>query len=571
MNFILLFLLLNSFFFLPRYILERKTSTFFPYKGLLYGPVKERIQFLINRFNYDIFRISIDFFLLTVLFLSTSAIWPFGIWRWIFFCIYIIVLIYQFYYHVFENIYKVEPLFYRDFLLLKTGGQIFFREFNKANILISLAVLGSVVGVFFLIGVFLEFAAEVEITQWLIGIAVLLGMMSLYSLLTYNYKAFGKIVFPSQVQSLIRNLIFSFRTKIQLENVDFEKLKNYRPYAQLELKNKPNIYFIPVESYGRILYDHPELRDEYKKYMLDFEHVLNQNSWASTSHLSLAPITGGASWVSYSSALFGFDIKDQGVYLALLNRPEMHHYQHFMRWFQDMGYANYRLAPIAGFKGMKIPWDTYSSFYAIDEWIKYEEMNYTGKLIGFGPCPPDQFSLGFAKEFITNKKTEPYCLFFITQNSHSPFNAPEKVVEDWHDLSDGTQVEQGSSSIFTKPKLVDYASAIRYQLSFITDFIVGKGKENDIFILIGDHQPPTFPGVNDGLETPVHIISKNASFVDSMRPYGFEEGMLKKDTSQAMRHEGMYSLLVRELVRSYGEEGVELPEYLKDGLDWLNL
>lgn len=571
MKFLLLFLVLNCFFFLPRYILERKTSTFFPYKGLFYGPVKERIQFLINRFNYDIFRLSIDFFVLTLLFFLFQNHLSFNAWHGLFFVIYAFTLTYQIYYHVFENIYKVEPLFYRDFLLLKTGGQIFFTGFTKTNAAITILVLGGFAGVFFLTKIFLLAAVDFHPTIWILGISGVMGFMSLYSLFNYNYKAFGKIVFPSTIQSLFRNVLFSYRTKVQLGNVDFEKLKNHRPYEHLKLINRPNIYFIPVESYGRILYDHAELKESYRLYMSSLNDLLRENSWEATTNLSLAPITGGASWVSYSSALFGFDIRDQGVYLTLLNKPEMHDYQHFLRWLKSMGYANYRLAPIAGFQGMKIPWETYRSFYAIDEWIKYEDMNYTGPLLGFGPCPPDQFSLGFAKSFMDSRQTAPNCLFFITQNSHSPFVAPEKIAGHWREWSDGSQVAQGSSSIFIPPKLEDYARAIRYQMTFLTDFMIKEGTANDIFVLIGDHQPPSFPLEGDSLETPVHIISKNADFVNGLSQYGFEKGLIKKDQENGMRHEGIYSLLVRELVRHYGEKDNKLPEYKEQGLDWLNL
>ncbi len=571
MNFILLFFLLNSFFFIPRYILERKNSTFFPYNGFLHGPVKERIQFAINRFNYDIFRVSIDFLLLTFFMLLSRDIIPGSVMQLLVFSVYALLLIYQMYYHGFENVYKVEPLFYRDYLLLKTGVQIFFREFTKFNIFITLAVITAFTGIYFLIGSMVKAALDFH-PNWLFWMAgASLGGLSLYSLFTYNYKAFGKIAFPSQLQSLVRNIRASQKTRKQMGNVDFEKLKNHRPYQNLTLQHRPNIYFIPIESYGRILYDHPGLKEDYKIYMSDLEEYLLKAGWQIATNLSRAPITGGASWVSYSSSIFGMDIKDQGVYLTLLNTPEMHEYQHLMRWLKHLGYTNYRLAPIAGFKGMRIPWETYSSFYAIDEWIKYEDMNYTGPLIGFGPCPPDQFSLGFARDFITQKDTSPFCLFFITQNSHSPFNDPGRIADHWSDWSDGSQVDQGSSSIFVKPRLEDYAKAIRYQMTFLTDFILKQGDENDVFILMGDHQPPTFPKAADGLETPVHIISKNENFIKAFQKYGFDLGLVKKSSEDHMRHEAVFSMLVRELYSVYGESGQVIPEFRASGLDWQNI
>ena len=568
MKFILLFILLNSFFFWPRYVMERKTSRFFPIKGLSTGSIGERIKYLINRFNYDIFRLSIDFFLLCVLFFICQNWLSLSLWLFTFFIFYFLIFIYQIYYHIFENIYKIEPLFYRDFLLLKTGAQIFFREFNKINLGISLAVIAFFSLVFLLIKTMLLAVNDLSVNYFLVATVVVLGGLSLYSLFTYNYKAFGKIVFASQLQSLFRNIKYSQKTAQQLKNIDFKKLATHRPYQHLQLKEKPNIYFIAIESYGRILYDNPELFKNYKNYMQDLDSQLSQSGWHSATQLSRAPITGGASWVSYSSALFGFDIKDQGVYLSLLNKPEMHEYEHFMRWLKNKGYTNYRLAPIAGFKDMKIPWDTCSSFYAIDEWIKYKDMNYSGKLYGFGPCPPDQFSLHFAQDHISKKGSSPHFLFFITQNSHSPFTSPKEVVQNWKSLSDNTQKEQESSSIFVQPKLADYAQSINYQLNFISDFILKKGKENDIFMLIGDHQPPTFPRADDGLETPVHIISKNRNFVQSFSEYGFDEGLLSKDIGKNMQHEAIYSLLMNTLMKNYGEEDVDLPPFLAEGLDF---
>jgi hypothetical protein len=571
MVFILLFFLLNSFFFIPRYILERKSSTFLPYKGFLTGPVKERIQFAINRFNYDIFRMSIDFLFLTLLVILFKDYFSVRTMHILVFALYAISLIYQLYYHGFENVYKVEPLFYRDYLLLKTGVQIFFREFTMFNILITFAVIAAFTGIYFLLGSMVMAAHDFKPGTLFWIVAGGLVFLSLYSLITYNYKAFGKIVFPSQLQSLIRNIRASLQTQRQMGNVDFKKIKNHRPYQNVKLNQHPNIYFIPIESYGRILYDHPDLKEEYKTYMTDLEASLSQADWQSATNLSLAPITGGASWVSYSSALFGMDVKDQGIYLTLLNTPEMHEYQHLMRWLKHMGYTNYRLAPIAGFKGMRIPWETYSSFYAIDEWIKYEDMNYTGPLIGFGPCPPDQFSLGFARDFITKKGTAPFCLFFITQNSHSPFNDPGRIAEHWSDWSDGSQVDQGSSSIFVKPKLSDYAKAIRYQMTFLIDFILKQGTENDIFILMGDHQPPTFPEVDGGLETPIHIIGKNQAFIHTFLDNGFENGLYKNTKIANMRHQGLFSLIVRSLIDGYGGNGQDPVKYEPHGLDWLNM
>lgn len=549
--------------------METKGSTFIPYKGLLEGPLKERIRFLINRYNYDIFRVSADFFFATLIFLFFKSIFPLNLWLGLFFAFFLLLFIYQTYYHIFESIYQLEPTFYSNALMLKTGFQIFFRKFGWVNFSILAGVIGLLVLIFLLLKQLLITGANYQAGPFSYTLIVFFSLLSIYSLVNYKYRSYGKIVFPSQIQSFIRNIQQSIITKTNLGNIDFERLVQDRPYKDLRLQDRPNIYFLVVESYGRLVYDNPQLFPDYQQYMQGFEQQLAEAKWFGASHLSQAPITGGASWISYTSALMGFKIKEQGTYLSLMYREEMQRYEHFVRWLNNQGYKSYRLVPIPSFKGMKIPWDQYQSFYAINEWIRPKEMQFKGKCYGFGPCPPDQYSLHFAHERIKKQSEQPFFLFFITQNSHSPFLSPEKVVPNWRDLYDATIPPQMSSSIFVKPKLEDYQKAIRYQMDFLFDFILKKGTSQDLFFLIGDHQPATFPKKEDGMETPVHVISKNQDLVNHFSEYGFSNGLLVKDKNANIQHEGTFSLLVRELIRNYGQPGQNLPDYLPNGINFL--
>ena len=561
------FLIFNSLFFIPRYLLERKTSSFFPYKGFLKGPISERIRFAINRFNYDVFRLSFDLLWLTLLVWSFSEVITPSVITGIFFSCFVLLWTYHLYYHIFESVYQIEPVFYSDWLMLKTGFQLFFRDLKGVNLLIVLGVIAVLCIIGFALSSFVLLLPEVSFSL-LSQIAFLIfGLLGLYSLFNYNYKAYGKIVFPSQLQSLIRNITLSLKTKAYLDSFDFKSLSEHRPYQNYQLAQKPNVYFLVIESYGKLLYDHPQLKQTYQTQVKEMQRALEAQNWHSATHLSTSPITAGASWVSYTSALFGFNIPDQGAYITLLHRPEMRKYEHLMRWFRKQGYRNYRLSTIAGFQGMKIPWDDYQDFYALDEWIKYEDMGYTGRLHGFGPCPPDQFALGYAQAKMENQ-SDPHFLFFITQNSHSPFVAPSLAMS-WEDLNDGTQAKdlEDSSSIFVRPKLEDYREAIAYQLQFIQQFILEHANKEDLFILIGDHQPPVIATAEDGMQTPVHIISQNEAFVEGFQEYGFELGLWKNEREQYLEHPALFSWLVRSLWKSFGKKTEqEAPEYLKKGI-----
>ncbi len=65
-------------------------------------------------------------------------------------------------------------------------------------------------------------------------------------------------------------------------------------------------------------------------------------------------------------------------------------------------------------------------------------------------------------------------------------------------------------------------------------------------MLIGDHQPQQVSRRDDGFETPVHIISRDAGFVESLQDYGFVDGLIVQEMQPTLRHEGFYSLFVRD-------------------------
>jgi hypothetical protein len=337
-------------------------------------------------------------------------------------------------------------------------------------------------------------------------------------------------------------------------------------YQKYRFHKHPNIYLIFIESYGRILLDDPILLATYRENLSKNEALLKSKEWHIASHLSLSPVAGGKSWVSYSNILYGYNFSDEWVFNTVSRYPEINRYNHLLRVLRHRGYKNYRLNSMYPSGSKFIPWDEYARFFAIDQWVKYEDLGYTGKLYSFGPSPNDQYALNAALQHIKRRGEGPFTLFFLNQNSHTPFYSPETVAENWRDINDGSIDINTPSIVLGKPKLEDYIKAIQFQISYLSDFIIKNGTENDIFILIGDHQPIIFPDPEDGFETPIHIISQDSSFVRGFLQYGFNEGLLVKDPLKSIKHEGFYSMFMREFVRNYGEETTDLPEYRPNGV-----
>jgi hypothetical protein len=64
----------------------------------------------------------------------------------------------------------------------------------------------------------------------------------------------------------------------------------------------------------------------------------------------------------------------------------------------------------------------------------------------------------------------------------------------------------------------------------------------------------------------LHVISRDARFVESLQAYGFDDGLIARDVAADLRHEGFYSLFVRALLASYGQGDRVLPDYLPYGV-----
>ena len=252
-----------------------------------------------------------------------------------------------------------------------------------------------------------------------------------------------------------------------------------------------------IESYGKIVYDNETVRSNYIDQMTSKEAVLSSSGWKSVSAFSVSPVTGGRSWLAYTSFMLGAKIDEQATYRYLVDNENIR-FSGFFQNLQISGYRTYRLSVLPDDRG-NIPYDDYSRMYGFDQWIHRNDINYNGRVYGWGPAPDDQYSLNFANEYMRSKK-QPFALFFINLNTHNPFDSPTELVNDWKEL--GKEIDGGNkvseSKFFQKPTIMDYAKSIKYQFDYLTEFIIKEGGKDDLFILIGDHQPPLLTGRSDG-------------------------------------------------------------------------
>jgi hypothetical protein len=253
----------------------------------------------------------------------------------------------------------------------------------------------------------------------------------------------------------------------------------------------------------------------------------------------------------------------------MLKNKYMPEYDSLFHWLKRQGYVTFRISSLGGYEKMEIPYDSYSRLYGIDHWVKYKDFAFRGEHFGFGPSPPDQYALSRGDEMCAQiAQGHPRAVFFISQNSHTPYDTPQTVAEDWRSLNRETTGVRKASAFWSRPKFEKYGMAIEYQLRYLAEFITSQAQDDDIFLLIGDHQPPSISISFDNWDTPMHVISKNADFVQRWKEYGFVEGLIPSTESSPVTQEAVHWALLRSILQSYGEGNPVLPDFLPGGIEY---
>jgi hypothetical protein len=111
-----------------------------------------------------------------------------------------------------------------------------------------------------------------------------------------------------------------------------------------------------------------------------------------------------------------------------------------------------------------------------------------------------------------------------------------------------------------------YARSIAYDLELLRRALL-ELHGDDLVIVMGDHQPPLVTGLHDDFASPIHVLARDPGLLTEFAEHGFEPRLLlAPHEKSALRHEGLFSLLVRALVRYGGQHGSSLPPYRPDGV-----
>ncbi len=561
LNFILVFILLNYVFGLIQFLINPMSMNFLAFDK------KKSLVSNIKVFS-RVIKFNADFAILTIILLLTAPLLPHWVCTLLLFLEFIFIFSYQIYYHAIKKLYNTQPNFVMDNKLLQLGFQVVFFGYR---LYFFLGIIGLILLFYSFYWACSYFATLILSQSNPLIVSIILSIIPLAAALALIVKKRSMWGYPK-----MRFYFTSFMVYHNLKD-SFDALRLIKKFTKneassspqfntsLQLEQQPNIIFLVLESYGKILFE--KYKEEFNPLLDQLENQLSENGFHSISNLSTSPRSGGGSWMCYSSFLYGMEVQNEGLFRIILEKENAANFNpSLLEILRRNGYENYLLNPLTGFKNLKINWEEISELFSTKDIIKYEDLDYKGKLIGaLGLQPPDQFSLNKGFELLRekNKGRQPFALFFETLNSHAKWQSPIHVEKDWkkYDQSDYD---------FEVTKMVNdsYFPSIRYQISMAVDFITRQMDDNTLILIMGDHQPPLVTTPTSGNETPIHLISKNENLLKPYMEYGFEKGLkvsqLEKDN---VSHPGMYYAVLRSLIQSCSEDGTALPDYLPKGME----
>lgn len=565
---------LNLLLFLPLSLLGRDAQTVST-PLLADGWQAALTRLFVWREGMDPLRISIE---LTV----TAALW---VWvrrlrgrtfRILAAVVYLTALVYAIYAAVLLFIWLLEPNFYSQIQLARDGLPFLLEHLGSGwwmAVGALLAVAAGVALVLLLLDALFTAGAAVHLRRAGRGLIATAALLCLTALFRYQfYTARPEMVASSLGYKLERNIAASRQMRRDVLAFDDRVVQAAYAYAPAALSHQPNIYLIFIESYGTVLYKRDDLRAAYTRLLGELESELAAGGWQSASALSISPTWGGGSWMAYTSALLGVHIDNQPQYLSLLNKYQVDTYPSLGRTLHNQGYRFAWLSALEDNFG-EIAWQRTSRFYSIDTLFRSDDVDYAGPGYGWGPAPPDQYTLNKAIDSLRSESDQPLFFFTITQNSHYPWAPLPTLADDWRTLTaPGTGAAAAAprvdpDTIEHAERRQNYLRAVTYQLQMLTRLIEEQGDDNALFVLVGDHQPPVVSRRSDGWETPVHVISRDAALVGAFAPYGFTPGLVAESMETTLHHEGLYSLLMRVLAARDGEQTAALPAWLPNGAE----
>ncbi len=297
-----------------------------------------------------------------------------------------------------------------------------------------------------------------------------------------------------------------------------------------------NVYLVFIESYGHTVFDDQRHLRLIRPVLSQYETELADQGFTVRSGFYKSPAFGGSSWLAHGSIASGVNLSDQLVYDLLITSQATT----IASLFEQAGYRTISVMP-----ANELPWPQ-GKFFGYQKHYEARDFEYKGPRFGWSPMS-DQYVLKYIYRKEIQPRRQPLFIEFVLISSHAPFNHQPPYLKDWSQIGDGSIYHQKQSITFPVvwPDLSNateaYIAAIIYEMTVIKGFIEKYVSDNTLIIIMGDHQPNVqIAGSDSSWSVPVHVISRNKTFVAPFEHIGFTPGLIPK---QPPPHLGMETFL----------------------------
>jgi hypothetical protein len=294
--------------------------------------------------------------------------------------------------------------------------------------------------------------------------------------------------------------------------------------SNLELLNSADVHVLVLESYGRLMFRHPELHASIKTLFADLQQPLRAAGFQSRTSACAPAIAGGLSGLAHAELLTGVVVPDERTRDMLLSSSLVT----FPHRFLQAGYHTVEVQP-----AMPRAWPEGEAFYGIEESIWQQQLAYRGSKFGFGRMP-DQYSLHYLLDQVIRPAKQPVFSMFVGVSGHAPWSSVPPYVAHWpsheqvYQQGPANKYDIGYTNMQRNPAaLAAYGEAIRYTLRAAVDFTC-QLRRPSLVIVLGDHQPPIASSVQPADRThdvPVHVLSNQPELLARLAAVGFVAGL----------------------------------------------
>jgi hypothetical protein len=283
-----------------------------------------------------------------------------------------------------------------------------------------------------------------------------------------------------------------------------------------------DVSFMFLESFGAVLYDHPQVRPATETARRALQQSLTASGHQVVSGFFRSPTIGGASDLAHLSLLSGIDLSDPRRHDLLLTtrRPTL------MHLFKQAGYQSFGL-----YHAVSWPWPEHVH-YGFDQYIDGPALNYQGPPITFWNIPDQMALANFERIFPRTNDGPPRVLFFPTITSHFPFSPVPPYQPDWQKALTSTPFDaQALQDALAQP--IDwfdmrshYVDSVNYVYRWLAGYFELPKVRETVYVLLGDHQPTAnITGEGAPWDVPVHIISRDSALLERFKAQGFSDSL----------------------------------------------